>query len=83
MATSNINMKMTNQNDFWTNLYDLGKTLAPWGVVGWTLHQAINKVFKYFSDSRDAELRKLISNEVDPRFDRLEDKIDKILKNQK
>lgn len=78
-------MKMTNpqEPDFWANIFDLGKVIAPWATVGWGIHQAINKIFKYFSDSRDAELRKLISTEVDPRFDRLEEKIDKIIKNQK
>ena len=77
------NMKMNNPNEvttIWDNIYQLGKVVAPWGTVGYTLHLIINKVFRYFSDSRDAELRKLIEKEVQPKLDELNDKMDKIQK---
>lgn len=76
-------MKMTNSpeaKDFWTNIYDLGKVLAPWATVGVVCHQLINKIFKYFSDSREAELRELIKKEVQPKLDELNDKLDAIQK---
>ena len=63
MVTLKTNMKMNNPNDFWTNIYDLGKVLAPWATVGVVCHQLINKVFRYFSDSRDAELREIVKVE--------------------
>ena len=62
--------------DFWVNIFDLGKTLAPWGTVGVVLWNAINKTFKYFSDSRDAELREIVKREVQPKLDELAKKID-------
>jgi len=88
MATLNTYMKMNNPNeaqDFWSNIYELGKTLAPWGTVGWVAHQLINKVFKYFSDSRDAELQALVKKETEAiekkwmdKFDTLERKLDHV-----
>lgn len=81
MAILKIDMKMTNPNeahDFWANIYDLGKVLAPWATVGVVCHQLINKVFRYFSDSRDAELREIVKREVQPKLDELNDKMDKI-----
>lgn len=79
MGTLKINMKMNNPNevnDFWTNIYSLGKVLAPWATVGVVCHQLINKVFKYFSDSRDAELREIVRKEVQPKLDEMSKKID-------
>jgi len=79
MAILKINMKMTkpsDANDFWANIYELGKTLAPWATVGVVCHQLINKVFKYFSDSRDAELREIVRKEVQPKLDEMGKKID-------
>lgn len=79
MVILKTDMKMTNPNDandFWANIYDLGKVLAPWGTVGWICHQAINRIFKYFSDSRDAELREIVRKEVQPKLDELATKID-------
>ena len=70
---------MTDPNthpDFWVNIFDLGKTLAPWGTVGVVLWNAINKIFKYFSDSRDAELKEIVKREVQPKLDELSKKID-------
>lgn len=72
-------------NDFWTNIYDLGKVVAPWGTVGYTLHLIINKVFRYFSDSRDRELQAIVKKETDllerkwaERAEHLEQKIDNL-----
>lgn len=60
-------MKMNNQPfDFWPNIFELGKVLAPWGTVGVVMYNAINKLFKYFSDSRDAELRGIVEEEMKP-----------------
>lgn len=81
MDTLNNTMKMPNPSDtqsFWENIYSLGKVLAPWGTVGWVCHQIINKIFKYFSDSRDAELRAIAKAEIEPKLEVLEAKIDKI-----
>jgi hypothetical protein len=88
MAILKINMKMTNPTDpqtFWENIYNFGKVIAPWGTVGWVSHQLINKVFKYFSDSRDAELRIIVKRETDlvderwqRKFTELESKIDNL-----
>ena len=86
MVILNTNMKMTNpQNDveFWENVLNTFRVVSPWAAGAFGFHKVVNAVFKYFSDGRDAELRKLISTEVDPRFDRLEEKIDKIIRNQK
>jgi len=84
MATLKTNMKMTDPNshpDFWVNIFDLGKTLAPWGTIGVVLWNAINKVFKYFSDSRDAELREIVKKEVKPQLDEMSAKIEALSKN--
>lgn len=81
MDTLKLNTPMPNLNEthtFWENIYDLGKVLAPWATVGVVCHQLINKVFKYFSDSRDAELREIVKQEVKPELERLENKIDKL-----
>ena len=67
-------------NDFWLNAKDLLQTIIPWLVSGWGVNKGINALFKYFSDSRDAELRKLIEKEVQPKFDELNDKMDKLQK---
>lgn len=92
MGTLKNNMKMNNPqdvHDFWSNIFDLGKVLAPWGTVGVVLWNAINKTFKYFSDSRDAELREIVRKEVQPKLDELSQKIDHLsnvifdLKNKK
>lgn len=64
--------------DFWANIFDLGKTLAPWGTVGVVLWNAINKTFKYFSDSRDAELREIVKREVQPKLDEMAGRMSKI-----
>lgn len=70
---------MNNQPfDFWTNIFELGKVLAPWGTVGVVMYNAINKLFKYFSDSRDAELREIVKAEMQPKLDDLTKKIDKL-----
>ena len=84
------NMKMTNpsdSNDFWSQVFDFGKILAPWLSVGWVFHQAINKIFKYFSDSRDAELKAIVKAEMTPELEKvnikvgsIEEKIDNIQK---
>lgn len=79
MVILKTNMKMTNPNDandFWANIYDLGKLLAPWATVGVVCHQMINKIFKYFSDSRDAELKGIVRREVQPKLDEMSKKID-------
>lgn len=86
MTTLKIDMKMNNPNEdvaFWQNVLNTFSVISPWAAGAWGFHKVVNAVFKYFSDSRDAELRKLISNEVNPRFDRLDEKIDKIIRNQK
>jgi hypothetical protein len=79
MAFLNTDMKMTNPNEnltFWDNMFALGKVLAPWLTVGWGFHILVNKVFKYFSDSRDAELREIVRKEVQPKLDEMSKKID-------
>jgi len=78
MDTLKIHMKMNNPNDanFWLNLKDLAQTIVPWLSAGWVFHQAINKIFKYFSDSRDAELREIVRKEVQPKLDDMSRKID-------
>lgn len=84
MAYSTHRMKMIEPNsspDFWANILDLGKTLAPWSTIGVVLWNAINKTFKYFSDSRDAELRDIVKKEVKPQLDELTKKIEELSKN--
>ena len=79
MDTSTTAMKMSNPgdvNDFWTNVFELGKVIAPWGTVGVVMYNAINKLFKYFSDSRDAELREIVKTEMQPKLDDMSRKID-------
>ena len=81
MATLNRTMKMTNpSNDFWLNVKEIAQTIVPWLSAGWVFHQAINKIFKYFSDSRDAELRELIKKEVKPELDELKQQLENIQK---
>jgi hypothetical protein len=75
--------------DFWANLYDLGKVIAPWATVGVVCWNIVNKFFKYFSDSRDAELRDIVKREVQPKIDEVSRKLDHLsniifeLKNKK
>ena len=74
-------MKMTNPNDasdFWDQVFSFGKVVAPWATVGWGLHQLINKVFKYFSDGRDAELRAIVKAEMKPELERVNQKVDEM-----
>lgn len=79
MVTITEKMKMVNPNDssdFWTQALSFGKVFAPWASIGWIMHQGINKIFKYFSDSRDAELREIVKTEMKPRLDEVNNKID-------
>lgn len=88
MGILKIQMKMNNPNevnDFWTNIYDLGKVVTPWATVGVVCHQIINKVFRYFSDSRDRELAAIVKRETDRidlewqnKFRHLEEKLDNL-----
>ncbi len=81
-------MKMNNPNevnDFWTNVLEFGKVAAPWATVGVGIHTITNKVFKYFSDSRDRELQAIVKLETDKlerkwmeRAEHLEAKIDNL-----
>lgn len=40
--------------------------------------KGIDKVFKYFSEARDAELRKIVHDEMNPSIKDLTEKIDKL-----
>lgn len=44
-------------------------------ALGW---KAIDKVFKYFSAARDAELRKIVHDEMNPSIKELSDKISQL-----
>lgn len=88
MAHSINSMKMNSPhevNDFWTNVFEFGKVLAPWATVGVGIHTITNKVFKYFSDSRDRELQAIVKRETDridgewqQKFRHIEEKLDNL-----
>lgn len=40
--------------------------------------KGIDKVFKYFSDARDIELRKIVHDEMNPSITQLSEKIEKL-----
>lgn len=40
--------------------------------------KGIDKVFKYFSEARDAELRKIVHDEMNPTITQLNEKIEKL-----
>lgn len=50
-------------------------TLLPWATLYGLIHTAIYYVFKYWSDSRDERLRKIVQEENKP----LEEKIDRLM----
>lgn len=49
------------------------------GILG-LLYQLINKVYKYFSDSRDAELRKIVKEEMNGPIEALTKQITELSK---
>lgn len=83
MIILNKHMRMNNPNElsFWQNVAEVGKVITPWLSGAWVFHQAINKVFKYFSDSRDAELRNIVDKAVQPKLDDMSLKIEALSKN--
>jgi len=92
MATLKINMKMTNPSndvDFWENVLNTFRVVSPWAAGAYGFHVMVNKIFKYFSDGRDAELRVIVQREVQPKLDEMGKKIDHLsdlifeLKNKK
>lgn len=83
---------MTNpSNDaaFWENVLNTFRVVSPWAAGAYGFHILVNRVFKYFSDSRDAELREIVKREVQPKLDDMMNKIDHLsnlifeLKNKK
>lgn len=62
-----INKTMAQPNTEWwqTLLFWLKDNTVLFGIFA-LLWKAIDKLFKYFSDSRDAELRKIVQDEVSP-----------------
>lgn len=66
--------------DLWTNLTDIGKIFVPWISGSWICYHFINKVFRYFSDGRDEDLREIVKKEMQPKLDQLNEKLDAIQK---
>lgn len=84
MVTLNNSMKMNDPNttpDFWANVVEVAKYIAPWSFATISTWKIINTVFKYFSDSRDAELREIVNKEVKPKMDEMSAKIEALSKN--
>lgn len=66
-----------------TGWQDVLKTITdvtPWLVIGSLIWKGIDKVFQYFSEARDAELRKIVHEEMKPQIDNLSDKIEDLSK---
>lgn len=79
MDTLNINHKMnTPPSSFLSELWDFVKNNTVQAGVFTLIWKGIDKVFKYFSEARDAELRKIVKEEVKPDITNLTTAIDEL-----
>lgn len=63
-------------SDGWQTILRFIEDITPWLTIGALLWKGIDKVFKYFSDARDSELRKIVHDEMKPQIENLSDKIE-------
>jgi len=54
------------------NWFSFAGELLPWATIFGLCYAAIHYVFKYFSESRDARLKEIVNERIDP----IEKKID-------
>ncbi len=54
------------QTNQWSDILKFIEDITPWAAVFGLMWKGIDKVFKYFSDTRDAELRKIVHDEMNP-----------------
>lgn len=64
----------------WEIIIKFIEDMTPWCAVFGLLWKGIDKVFKYFSDARDAELRKIVHDEMNPHLENLGDRIEDLSK---
>lgn len=67
-------------NDTWSPILKFIEDITPWCLIFGLLWKGIDKVFKYFSDARDVELRKIVHDEMNPTITDLGSKIDDLSK---
>lgn len=60
----------------WEIVLKFVEDITPWAMIFALLWKGIDKVFKYFSDARDAELRRIVHDEMNPHIENLTDKIE-------
>lgn len=58
--------------------YIILTNVLPWATLYGLTHTAIYYVFKYWSDSRDERLTKIVDEQFEERIKPLENKIDKL-----
>lgn len=59
----------------WNEVLKMITDVTPWAAVTALLWKGIDKVFKYFSDARDAELRRIVHDEMNPSIKELTESI--------
>jgi hypothetical protein len=78
MEHSKIKYMAASPQDWWFTMFAWIKDntiLFMVFALGW---KAIDKVFKYFSEARDAELRKIVHDEMNPSIKELSSKIQEL-----
>ena len=79
MDISNKPVNMSNQPfSFWTEIWVFVKDNTLQAGIFTLVWKGIDKTFKYFSESRDAELRRIVKEEVKPDITNLTTAIDEL-----
>jgi len=68
------------ETNTWAPFLKFIEDITPWAMVFGLLWKGIDKVFKYFSDARDAELRKIVHDEMNPTITTLGERIEDLSK---
>jgi len=64
----------------WGEILDFIKDITPYLTTGAILWKIIDKVFAYYSAERDAQLRLIVKDEMEPQIDNLSNKIEDLSK---
>lgn len=65
-------MQQPNHPIGWFEILNLIQNITPWFVVGGLMWRLIDRVVKYFSDGREAEMNKLIDAKQEPLIQAIE-----------